>query len=510
MNERERILALVREGIISTEDAIELLENAAKKQGKDAMRKNKEADFTSRKPSETMEDKEDTEADSLNEAEKKDKANFEKILEELASEITFFSSRVDEKIEALQVLRRQISLKEERRQEIATLEELDNLTPELEMEAVRLDEELEGLRSQEAALRNEKSEMEEKMRNLKKEQLEKNIKSFSDKFGSKDEWKETADDLSNKINKVGSRIGDFLSSTIHTVKENVEWKEFDFNMQVPGLVSSKFTKEYLFEDAAATILDFQLANGNITLQKWDQNDIKVEADIKIYAKFEEATPEEAFEARSNITIDEEQFSFYVPNKRVRCEVVVSLPDREYDYVAFKLLNGNVQVNDLKGKDIYIKTTNGQMNFKNLEATMLEMDGVNGSISVQDSKLVDLMAKLVNGSITTKSEITSSALSLVNGDIRMTYVDTEAKHIEASTVNGAIKLALPKEKSVEMEANSSLGHIKNRITEGEILKQRDEKTNKFLQFRKVVDSEPVMIELKTTNGNILLKDTEQSE
>lgn len=508
MSERERILALVREGIITTEDAIELLESATKKLGKDEMRKNKEADFSEDTKTKPTENKK---VDSIDESEKKDQANFEKILGELASEISFFSSKVDEKTEALQVLRRQISLKEERRQEIATYEEFDTITVELEMEALRLEEELESLRSQEASLREEKIGMEKKMHTLKKEQLEKNIRSFSEKFGSKEEWKETADDLNVKINKVGSRIGKFLTSTMDSVKDNIEWKEFDFNMNVPGLVTSKFSQEFLFENTTATILDFQLANGNISLEKWNKEDIKVEADIKIYAKFEEATPEEAFEVRSTIDINEDQFTFHVPNKRVRCDVTISLPEREYDYVAFKLLNGNVNVNGIKGKDFYIKTTNSLMNFTNLEATMLEMDGVNGGITIEDSKLIDLMAKLVNGDIQiNKNEIASSSLSLVNGDIRITTTDSTVKRVEASIVNGAIKVALPAEKSIELEASSSLGQIKNRISDVEILKQRDEKTNKYLQFRRLVDTAPVMVELKTTNGNILLKDTDKYE
>ena len=510
MSERERILALVREGIITTEDAIELLENAAKKQGKDAMRKNKEADFIEENKKDPSKEK-NKKTDSVEETEKKDKATFEKILGELATEISFFSSKVDEKAEALQVLRRQISLKEERRQEIATNEELDTMTVELEMEAMRLDEELGSLRSQESALREEKSGMERKMRNLKKEQLDKNVKSFGEKFGNKEEWKETADDINTRLNKFGSRIGELFSSTIDTVKDNVEWKEFDFNMNVPGLVTSKFNQEFIYEKSTATILDFQLANGNITLQKWDKEDIKVNADIRIYAKFEEETPEKAFEARSTILMEEEKFTFHVPNKRVRCDIVVSLPEREYDYVAFKLLNGNVTVDDMKGKDFYIKTTNSQMTLTNLEATMLEIDGVNGGICIEDSKLIDLMAKLVNGDTTIhKSEVASSVLSLVNGDIRMTTIDKETKRIQASIVNGAIKLALPVGKSIELEASSSLGQIKNRISDVEILKQRDDKTNKYLQFRKLADTSPVMVELKTTNGNILLKDTDKSE
>ena len=46
MNERDRILALVREGIITTEEALVLLENLAKREGKDAVKLNQQQDFT--------------------------------------------------------------------------------------------------------------------------------------------------------------------------------------------------------------------------------------------------------------------------------------------------------------------------------------------------------------------------------------------------------------------------------------------------------------------------------
>ena len=153
MNERERILALVKQGIISTDEAIELLENTAKKQVEEAQKNETKEPFVEAEKAEPTAEEVQAAAD------KKDKENFEKILESLASEISYFSSKVDEKTEALQILRRQISAKEERRQAIATHEELGTMTPELQMEVVRLEEELEGLRSQEQALREEKRKM---------------------------------------------------------------------------------------------------------------------------------------------------------------------------------------------------------------------------------------------------------------------------------------------------------------------------------------------------------------
>lgn len=503
MNERERILALVKQGIISTEEAIELLENSAKKQMAEKAQKD---DFT--KPFETVQSDEPTAEETQEAADKKDKENFEKILESLASEVSYFSSQVDEKTEALQILRRQISVKQERRQVIAAQEEQGEMTPELSMEALRLDEELEALRSQESALREEKRSMEEQMRTLKKEQLEANIKSFGEKFGNKEEWKETATDLGGKLSKLGTKFGKFINTTVSSIAENLEWKEIDFNMNIPGIVSNKFKHEFNFENTEATILDFQLANGNIQLKKWDKNAINVAADIKIYAKFDEATPLEAFEVRSTIEIDEDQLTFHVPNKRIRCDLVVSLPEREYDYLAIKLLNGSVNMTDFKGKDVYLKSTNGSMTFANVDATMLELDGGNGHVTINDSHLVDVIGKLVNGDITVKSPISSSHFSLINGNIRITHTDTNVKRIEASCVNGTIKLAVPAEKSIELDASSALGSIKNRMEQVEVLEHRDEKTNRHLQFRRVVTNEPVMVKLKTTNGSILLKDTDE--
>lgn len=501
MNERERILALVKQGIISTDEAIELLENTAKKQVEEAQKNETKEPFVEAEKAEPTAEEVQAAAD------KKDKENFEKILESLASEISYFSSKVDEKTEALQILRRQISAKEERRQAIATHEELGTMTPELQMEVVCLEEELEGLRSQEQALREEKRKMEEQMRTLKKEQLETNVKSFGEKFGNKDEWKETATDLGSKLSHLGTQFSQFVNATVSSIAENLEWKEVDFNVNIPGIVSNKFKHEFNYENTTATILDFQLANGNIHFKQWDKNDMRVEADIKIYAKYEEETPLAAFEARSTITIDEDQLTFHVPNKRVRCDLTVYLPAREYDYLAIKVLNGNVTVNDFKGKDVYLKSTNGNMTFAHVDATMLELDGGNGKITVTDSHLVDILAKVINGDITLNSHVSSSQLSIINGNIRITHTDMDVQRIEASSVNGTVKLAIPAEKSIELDAHSSLGSIKNRMENVEVIQQRDEKTNKHLQLRRVVDTTPVMVELKTTNGSILMKDTD---
>jgi len=108
MNERDRILALVREGIITTEEALVLLENLAKREGKDAVKFNQQQDFTDTSDT-APEYTEQTDQDQASDQEREDRKNLEKILDELASEISYFSSQIDAKGEALQSLKKQIN-----------------------------------------------------------------------------------------------------------------------------------------------------------------------------------------------------------------------------------------------------------------------------------------------------------------------------------------------------------------------------------------------------------------
>ena len=51
----------------------------------------------------------------------------------------------------------------------------------------------------------------------------------------------------------------------------------------------------------------------------DQEDVKVEAKIKLYGKMAGDSPMEAFLERSDIDVDDETISFQVPNKRVKAQ-----------------------------------------------------------------------------------------------------------------------------------------------------------------------------------------------
>ena len=99
-------------------------------------------------------------------------------------------------------------------------------------------------------------------------------------------------------------------------------------------------------------------------------------------------------------------------------------------------------------------------------------------------------------------------SLVNGDIRLTFAGTNLKKVDASSVNGTVKAAFAPTLGLEGTAKTSLGKINSRMSDYEVIREKKAKMNQLLQFRRVAEDSWAQIELATTTGNILIKDTDQ--
>ena len=160
------------------------------------------------------------------------------------------------------------------------------------------------------------------------------------------------------------------------------------------------------------------------------------------------------------------------------------------------------------KDIYVKSTNGDVTLEELKASMLEISGVNGNITICSGRIIDSIIDSVNGSVRMKSVPENLSVNLVNGDIRLTLNDEKLRRLKANTVNGDVKIALPLKQGLEGTATSSLGKIHNRLTDFEVVREKNERMNQLLQFRRVND-EMATIELTSTTGNIYLKNNEET-
>lgn len=171
MNERERILELVKKGVLSTEEALDLLEEIGKR--KEETIEENQVNIT-----ETSNESMDDIADS----EEEDKKNLEEILERLAEESNQASAELDELNVEIEETKLTLSDLREALMEINTKEEFDQLTEE-ELN-IRLDLE-EGIKEYELFLAErleEKAQLEGELKNIRRSQWSQKKKSLREKL----------------------------------------------------------------------------------------------------------------------------------------------------------------------------------------------------------------------------------------------------------------------------------------------------------------------------------------
>lgn len=533
MKERERVLELVKKGILTSEEALILLENMATE--KDEKQIEKAAEKVDTQNIGTT-NKEDQVADLMDALEKgeaegptvdsfeentqdsaeKDRENLERILDELATKANRASAELDEVNAEIAGIKEEIKEVAEEIGTLDTKEELDALTEDEQVQRKDLHVLLAQLEEKLATQSTEKTALEEELKNIRKEKWKGQWNDTKEKVSSQfsEEWKDQATDTFNqvggKVAEVGGQVGEFLKKTFNsfsdTMNDNVEWK--DIKMKVPGVATTKFEHEFNYPNPQASLIDVKVANGTVVFKTWDQEDVKVEAKIKLYGKMAGDSPMEAFLERSDIDVDDETISFQVPNKRVKADLTFYLPKRTYDHVSVKLLNGNVLVEELTAKDVYTKSTNGTITFKKIDATMLEIEGVNGEIKVLEGTILDNIIETVNGDVSISAAPESLSVSLINGDIRITAKEKTLRRVEASSANGNIKLALPNNLGVEGQVKTNLGSINSRLTDIEVVREKKDRGNQQLHFRRVLEESMAQINASTTTGSIFLKDTDK--
>ncbi|MFO8069333.1 MAG: daptomycin-sensing surface protein LiaX, partial [Alkalibacterium sp.] len=416
---------------------------------------------------------------------------------------------------------------------IALRNKIDKLSQELERVEMteqdfeedarikELTEEIAQLEKKKAELTDEKNECVKQLNRSKVKQWTLKARQATADFEIPEDWKKEA---SEELSKAGKRIEEAskemstlfkktvretsdkdVKETIRTsfdsVLDNFDWK--NVNLKFPTLASKEYSKEWAFDESTATILDIKIANGKVNITKGNTETITLSAKGKLYGKMDEKTPEESFDVRSTISVDEDKLIVHVPNKRIYVDLTLTLPERTYDYLSINTLNGKVVVTDIEVKDIYAKSMNGSIDFEELDGTMLEVKGSNGSVTIKNSQLKDLLASSVNGSLVYEGTLESGDLSTTNGEIKVTVMNSTITRLNATTVNGNVKLAIPKNITLEGQARTTFGKIKSRLSEVEV----NEKSENIKRFKRVVDETSFDFNASTTTGNVLLKDTE---
>ena len=487
MNEKERILDLVKKGVISSQEAISLLEELGKNQG---------------------------EASKVSEQEKKDASTYQKedekrfdtVLDSLASVVTNFSSEWDEEFETLNQVTQQVKQKEERIEELHSAKVLDKLTVEQEMELQRLTEELEVLRSQQRSLEEEKKAAQDEMKRLKKEEFDEKLKKAKQKIEETDWQQTTSDSLSQLGGIIGRFAGQFAKAAAETAR-NVSATIKDhpsFSTMSPFFYQTSHSYAFEEEFGEIGIIEIKVANGDIKMKSAPQSTVTIEGEFRLNEEFEtQEEIEQYINERLNVSLENDTFKFFIPSKKVYADVTFVFPEKEYDYVSVKGLNSGIRMKDFTGKDFYAESQNGEISVKNVSGTMLELTSKNGTIKQLDGNFKDSILDGTNGNIIFDAEAESATLKTVNGSIKVKKVSPNAKQIMAKTVNGSVQLDVPESLELEATLSTSLGKLHYDDAQYEVIKHEKTVTSHSVVLRRQKETVPVRITGKTTTGSVTL-------
>lgn len=333
----------------------------------------------------------------------------------------------------------------------------------------------------------------------KEEQLYGELSTMVKSEGAKfEEAKKEDGSSSYKFQSAKEKLFEFVDTTIKKIKD----LDLDLNFGHSVDIS------HIFQHAEASIssIDIDMANGSAKLIPWDQDDVRVECDVKVYRV---DTPEEARNIFLNdvvFAIENDKLKFFSQQKWMKLNAKIYIPQTQYENIKVRMFNGSIESENLAVTKYNAKTANGKINLTGMSSKYVEVETANGQIDLRNSQIEDFEAETINGAIKVDGKFKRVDLQSFNGSITFSLAgESSCEIIEAKSTTGGIKLYLPETLAIRGEFKSNLGAFqvdREGITTTE---EKSEVVQKLLRFEPLNETFHVAkMAAETKTGSITMK------
>ena len=257
-----------------------------------------------------------------------------------------------------------------------------------------------------------------------------------------------------------------------------------------GCIAPEYDSEYA-EEVVERSVEFQPGgrlslvnvNGAISVGTWDRHEVTMKAEKRAGAGSEE----EARQLLEETTVKFDRTGDLIdirtevaqPKRKRNVSVAYTLTVPEEIDLKLRSVNGGIQANDVSG-GVDAKTTNGR----------IELAGITGVVK----------ARTTNGNVDLSEVLGRIGANATNGkiEVAISELGEEAHDIRAGTTNGGIEVSLPKGLKAHLKASTVNGSIDSDFpvtVKGRISKS----------VNQAINGGGRLIDLKTTNGSIRLKE-----
>ncbi|WP_096156638.1 MULTISPECIES: DUF4097 family beta strand repeat-containing protein [Bacillus] len=296
-----------------------------------------------------------------------------------------------------------------------------------------------------------------------------------------------------------NNILEFVESALQKIKD----VDLDFNFGPSTSI------QHIFQQSNVYIqdIDVDVANGQVKVVPWDENDVRIECDAKVYHVGNQDEARKSFLQEVLFSIDSGKLRFSVQKKQLKVNATVYVPKTEYHKLTVRMFNGPINGEGLNVEKVKLKSANGSIAFNSLTSKEIEVETANGHINLLDCSTKELEAETINGMIKVTGYTEKLDVQSFNGNI-VTELNGNCQSILAKTKTGSIDLFIPTHQSVEAELKSNLGSFTCEVPGMDIVEEKNEVVQKLLRFKAKKEGMGLTYILAESNtGSILIKPNE---
>lgn len=324
------------------------------------------------------------------------------------------------------------------------------------------------------------------------------VKKVSKDF-SKNISKNVSKNVSRDFNDLGTRMMDFMQSSVGKLKT----MEFDSPFGEAIQFSHTFTDE--MTDLNTIIAD--IANGQLEIFPSQDGLLRAECSVKAYRSESPAQAKVDFLDKFVFIADDRKLRIISDLKTTQVNVVLYVPEVSYEHITARLFNGGFTMKRIDAALIKVKTANGKIDLKHVEFDDAELETANGAIHVQETKGKVLEAETLNGRIYIDGDIQTIVSKSLNGNIVATTRCKEARKLETKTLAGNVELYIPSHLPLKGEVSSNLGKMDVLLSDIDSTHEQGQFLQKSIRFSKQGTepaAAPLLVYGETKTGSVLLR------
>ena len=307
-----------------------------------------------------------------------------------------------------------------------------------------------------------------------------------------DEEEKKEQETKKKVASAKDMIFDLVDNVVAKVKE------LDLNFTKSADVTHNF--QHVYEPVKE--IEIEVANGNVEIVSWEQNDIKVECEAKVYRTDDTTAARQTLLDEVTFSIKDEKLFFVVGQKWMRVNSKLYLPKMHFDKMKVRLFNGDIQGDALNIDQLKVKTANGKIILNDLTSLKADLETANGNIELKNFNTIKLECDTINGAIKSNGVFQEADFETFNGLISIEDCDDKIKLLKAKSVSGAINVVVPQNVYATGEAKSYLGSLEVDLHGMKIVEEKNEVVQKIIKFTNELDAQTsIYAESKTAAVSI---------